>query len=139
VFPRLIDMGIRPAILSGNVLAVVAQRLVRRLCPHCKEAYPPDDAERQLLGEPAPDRLYRARGCAQCAFKGYRGRLPLMELLLMDDGLDEAVLRGATPRELAALASERGWRGLAEDGFDRVREGATSLAEIGRVVNLGRR
>ncbi len=139
VFPRLIDMGIRPAILSGNVLAVVAQRLVRRLCPHCKEAYPPDDAERQLLGEPAPDRLYRARGCAQCAFKGYRGRLPLMELLLMDDGLDEAVLRGATPRELAVLAGERGWRGLAEDGFDRVREGATSLAEIGRVVNLGRR
>jgi type II secretory ATPase GspE/PulE/Tfp pilus assembly ATPase PilB-like protein len=62
-----------------------------------------------------------------------------METLLMDETLDEAVLQGATPRELAALASERGWRSLAEDGLDRVRGGDTSLAEIRRVVDLTRR
>lgn len=139
VFPRIEDMGIRPAILAGNIVAVVAQRLVRRLCPHCKEAYSPDEAERHLLDDNAPERIYRAKGCTHCAFKGYRGRLPLMELLLMDATLDEAILRGATPRELAGLASERGWRNLAEDGLERVRHGETSLDELSRVVNLARR
>ena len=139
VFPRLVDMGIRPAIIAGNVVAVVAQRLVRRLCPHCKEAYAPDESERQRLDDDAPDRLYRAKGCIHCAFKGYRGRLPLMELLPMDETLDEAILRGATPRELATLAAQTGWRNLAEEGLDRVRAGDTSLAEISRVVNLSRR
>jgi type II secretory ATPase GspE/PulE/Tfp pilus assembly ATPase PilB-like protein len=139
VFPRLEDMGIRPAILAGNIVAVVAQRLVRRLCPHCKEAHSPDEAERRLLDNNAPERIYRAKGCTHCAYKGYRGRLPLMELLLMDATLDEAVLRGATPRELASLAAQRGWRNLAEDGLERVRNGDTSLAEISRVVNLDRR
>jgi len=139
VFPRLVDMGIRPAIIAGNVVAVLAQRLVRRLCPHCKEAYQPDDAERQRLDHRVPERIYRAKGCAQCAFKGYRGRLPLLELLPMDATLDEAILRGATPRELANLAAQRGWRNLAEEGLERVRAGDTSLAEISRVVNLSRR
>jgi type II secretory ATPase GspE/PulE/Tfp pilus assembly ATPase PilB-like protein len=137
VFPRLTDMGIRPALLAGNVLAVIAQRLVRRLCPACKEAHAPDEAERDLLGSDAP--IHRARGCVHCAYKGYRGRLPLMELLLMDEELDEAVLRGATPRELAALAEQRGWRRLLEDGLDHVRAGETSLDELGRVVDLARR
>jgi type II secretory ATPase GspE/PulE/Tfp pilus assembly ATPase PilB-like protein len=139
VFPRLEDMGIRPAILAGNIVAVIAQRLVRRLCPHCKEPHSPDEAERRLLDNNAPAQIYRAKGCTHCAFKGYRGRLPLMELLLMDATLDEAILRGATPRELAGLAAQRGWRNLAEDGLERVRNGDTSLAEISRVVNLAKR
>ncbi len=139
VFPRLVDMGIRPTILAGNVVAVVAQRLVRRLCPDCKQPYSPGAEELAVLGEPAPDLIHRAQGCPRCAFKGYRGRMPLMELLLMDEDLDEAVLRGATPRELAELAAARGWRRLAEDGLDRVRGGDTSLAEIVRVVDLARR
>jgi type II secretory ATPase GspE/PulE/Tfp pilus assembly ATPase PilB-like protein len=138
VFPRLEDMGIRPAILAGNIVAVVAQRLVRRLCPHCKEAYSPDEAERHLLADSVPDLIYRPKGCSHCAYKGYRGRMPLIELLLMNAALDEAVLRGATPRELANLAAQQGWRNLAEDGLDRVRSGATSLSEVGRVVNLSK-
>jgi type II secretory ATPase GspE/PulE/Tfp pilus assembly ATPase PilB-like protein len=137
VFPRLVDMGIRPAILAGNVVAVISQRLVRRLCPHCKEAYAPDQAEQALLN--APGKIFRSKGCGHCANKGYRGRLPLVELLLMDEDLDEAILRGATPRELADLAAERGWKRLAEDGLERVRTGDTSLAEISRVVDLARR
>ncbi|MBU1665873.1 MAG: Flp pilus assembly complex ATPase component TadA, partial [Gammaproteobacteria bacterium] len=139
VFPRLVDMGIRPAILAGNIVAIIAQRLVRRLCPKCKEGHAPDTDEREALGESIPELVYHPRGCAHCADKGYKGRFPLMETLLMDEALDEAVLRGATPRELAALASERGWRSLGEDGLDRVRTGDTSLAEISRVVDLARR
>ncbi len=139
VFPRLVDMGIRPAILAGNVVAVVAQRLVRRLCPHCRRSYAPKPEEAALLGEPAPTRIFKARGCIHCAYKGYKGRLPLMELLLLDGDMDEALLRGATPRELADLASTKGWRPLADDALDRVRAGDTSLAEILRVVDMARR
>jgi type II secretory ATPase GspE/PulE/Tfp pilus assembly ATPase PilB-like protein len=139
VFPRLVDMGIRPPILAGNILAVIAQRLVRRLCPQCKFPYSPDADELALLDQRAPDTLYRARGCSHCAYKGYKGRLPLMELLLMDEALDEAVLRGATPRELAELASARGWRPLADEALEQVRAGDTSLAEIARVVDMTRR
>ncbi|MEW5789735.1 MAG: ATPase, T2SS/T4P/T4SS family [Pseudomonadota bacterium] len=139
VFPRLVDMGIRPAILAGNVVAVVAQRLVRRLCPHCKRAYAPKEDELALLNHQAPTRIYKARGCIHCAYKGYKGRLPLMELLLLDGDLDEAILRGATPRELADLAGQKGWKRLAEDGLERVRSGDTSLAEIRRVVDMARR
>jgi len=73
----------------------------------------------------------RAMGC--------KGRLPLMELLLLDGDMDEALLRGATPRELADLASTKGWRPLADDALDRVRAGDTSLAEILRVVDMARR
>lgn len=139
VFPRLIDMGIRPSILAGNVVAVIAQRLIRRLCPHCKRAYIPKEDELALLDHHSPAKIFKARGCIHCAYKGYRGRLPLMELLLMDEDLDEAILRGATPRELADMASQRGWKRLAEDGLDRVRSGDTSLAEIKRVVDMARR
>ncbi len=139
VFPRLIDMGIRPAILAGNIVAIIAQRLVRRLCPHCKEGHPPDAEECEAFGDDIPERIYRPSGCAHCANKGYKGRFPLMETLLMDETLDEAILRDATPRELATLAGERGWRSLSEDGLDRVRAGDTSLAEISRVVDLHRR
>ncbi len=139
VFPRLVDMGIRPAILAGNVVAVIAQRLVRRLCPHCKRPYSPSEEELALLEHRAPESIYKARGCIHCAYKGYRGRLPLMELLLVDGDMDEAILRGATPRELADLASARGWKRLAEDGLERVRNGDTSMAEIRRVVDMARR
>ncbi|MCU0841340.1 MAG: GspE/PulE family protein [Thiobacillaceae bacterium] len=139
VFPRLLDMGIPPGILSGNVIGVIAQRLVRRLCPHCKEAHAPDEADRRWLGMDAQGTVYRAVGCVHCAFKGYRGRLPLMELLLIDEELDAALGRGATARELADLAAGRGFRPLALDGIRRVLSGETSLAEVARVVDLARR
>ena len=137
VFPRLLDMGIPPGILAGNIIAVIAQRLVRRLCPHCKAAYEPGPEERHWLGE-AVGTVYRAVGCVHCAYKGYRGRLPLMELLRVDDAIDAAIARNATVRELGELATARGLRPLAADGLRRVRAGETSLAEVARVVDLTR-
>jgi type II secretory ATPase GspE/PulE/Tfp pilus assembly ATPase PilB-like protein len=139
VFPRLVDMGIHPTIMAGNIVAVIAQRLVRRLCPHCKHAYSPTPDELAILNNQSPPMIYRAKGCIHCAYKGYRGRLPLVELLLMDEDMDEAILRGATPRELADMAAVRGWKRLAEDGLERVRSGDTSLTEIGRVVDMAKR
>jgi len=138
VFPRLSDIGIQPGILSGNIIGVIAQRLVRKLCPHCKEAYAPDADEARILGlepEAAPP-IYRATGCPACGYKGYRGRLALIELLRLDPELDELVANHAPLHEIRRAAFEHGYRPLAEDGVQRVKDGVTSLAEVARVVDL---
>jgi len=137
--PRLLDIGILPDILAGNVIGIVAQRLVRRLCPACREARPAHDYEMRLLGLTLPSErplLHEARGCPQCDFQGYRGRMAIMELLRMDPELDELVARRATAREIREAASRKGFRPLADDGARRVLEGATTLDELCRVVNL---
>jgi len=137
-FPRLLDIGIQPDIMAGNIIGVIAQRLVRVLCSHCKEAYVPMPEERALLG-PSGDSasfLYRPVGCKNCFNKGYRGRTPIMELLTMDADMDELVARRATAKELRAEAVSKGFRSLAEEGLDRVLDGTTSLAEVARSVDL---
>ena len=123
VFPRLMDIGIQPGILSGNIIGVIAQRLVRKLCPHCKEAYTPDEHEARILGaDPAqPPQIYRAAGCPACSHKGYKGRLALIELLRMDPTLDELVANHAPLHEIRRAAFEHGYHPLAEDGIQRVR------------------
>jgi type II secretory ATPase GspE/PulE/Tfp pilus assembly ATPase PilB-like protein len=138
VFPRLLDIGIQPGILAGNIIGVVAQRLVRRLCPQCKQAYTPDDAEARILGwqEAGQPKIFQATGCPACDGKGYRGRMALIELLRMDNELDEVVARNAALHEIRRSAMERGYHPLAEDGIRRVLEGLTSLAELARVVDL---
>jgi type II secretory ATPase GspE/PulE/Tfp pilus assembly ATPase PilB-like protein len=137
--PRLLDTGVAPHIMSGNIIGVIGQRLVRKLCVHCKQEYDPSRFERQLLrlgvGSEAPP-VYRAVGCRHCDHVGYRGRLALMELLRFDGEIDELVARGATTRELLKHARSKGYRTLADDGVRRVLEGVTSMDEIGRVLDL---
>jgi type II secretory ATPase GspE/PulE/Tfp pilus assembly ATPase PilB-like protein len=137
-FPRLLDIGIQPDIMAGNIIGVIAQRLVRVLCPHCKEAYAPSAEERLLLGQAAESvsYLYRSVGCKQCDNKGYKGRTAMMELLVMDSDLDELVARRATVKELRAAAMARNFRPLANEGLQRVVDGTTSLAEVSREVDL---
>ena len=142
VIPRLLDIGVLPDIMAGNIIGVVAQRLVRKLCPHCKKPYKPEAHETRLLGladDAPPPTLYRASGCEHCEYQGYRGRQAIMELLRMDADLDELVARRATNREIKQAALAKGFRTLAEDGLRRVREGSTSLEEVGRVVDLTER
>lgn len=139
--PRLQDIGISTEIMAGNIIGVVAQRLARVLCPHCKEAYQPAPEELHLLGPIAVEsaqesKIYRAVGCAHCHHKGYRGRIALMELLFIDSDLDELIARHATMREIRDAAVSKGFKTLAEDGVRRVLEGSTSLAEVSRVVDL---
>lgn len=137
-FPRLLDIGIQPEIMAGNIIGIIAQRLVRVLCSRCKEAYAPSHEERMLLGT-AADRasfLYRPVGCKQCGNKGYQGRTPIMELLVMDSDLDELVARRATAKELRAEAVSKGFHSLAEEGINRVIDGVTSLAEVARTIDL---
>ena len=139
-FPRLLDIGILPDIIAGNVIGVIAQRLVRVLCPHCKVAYQPSGDEQRLLGIAAgrTTTLYQARdgGCKHCNGRGFRGRTAVMEILPMDGDLDELVARRATGRELRRLAGEKGFRSLAQEGAARVLDGITSVAELARSVDL---
>jgi general secretion pathway protein E/type IV pilus assembly protein PilB len=137
-FPRLLDIGIQPDIMAGNIIGIIAQRLVRVLCPHCKEAYVPSPEERLLLGELAESvtYLYRPVGCRQCDNKGFKGRTAIMELLVMDSDLDELVARRATVKELRAAAAAKNFRTLAREGLRRVADGTTSLAEVSREIDL---
>jgi type II secretory ATPase GspE/PulE/Tfp pilus assembly ATPase PilB-like protein len=140
-FPRLFDIGILPDIIAGNVIGIIAQRLVRMLCTHCKEAYGPSKEERQLLGltPDANTKIYRPTGCKHCNFRGYRGRTAIMEILRMDTDLDELVARRATAKEIRTLAVENGFRPLVEEGIARILDGSTSIAEVARSVDLTQR
>jgi type II secretory ATPase GspE/PulE/Tfp pilus assembly ATPase PilB-like protein len=137
-FPRLLDIGIQPDIMAGNIIGVIAQRLVRMLCTHCREGYVPTPEERKVLGKGATDveQIFRPVGCARCNNKGYKGRSSVMELLVMDGELDELVARRATAKEMRAAALANNFRPLAEEGVARVLDGTTSLAEVSRAVDL---
>ncbi len=140
--PRLLDIGILPDIMAGNIIGIVAQRLVRRLCPHCKTHYRAEAHEARLLGTtgntPHPP-IFRPSGCEHCDFQGYRGRLAIMEILRMNADIDELVARRSTAREIRRLAEQQGFISLADDGLRRVLDGSTSLEELGRVVDLTER
>ena len=137
--PRLLDIGMLPDIMAGNIIGVIAQRLIRKLCPHCKESFQADAIERKLLGlaVDAPEvTIYRAVGCDQCQHQGYAGRLSIMEMLKLNSQLDDLIARRATASELKAKAISMGFRPLVEDAVRRVLDGSTSLDEISRVVDL---
>ncbi len=137
--PRLLDIGILPDIMAGNIIGVVAQRLIRKLCVHCKTPYQAESGELRLLGisadAPRPV-VYRPCGCERCDFQGYRGRIAIMELLRVNADMDELIARRATAREMRKLAFDIGFRTLADDGLRRVLDGSTSIEELGRVVDL---
>ncbi|HMW18837.1 MAG TPA: GspE/PulE family protein, partial [Accumulibacter sp.] len=138
--PRLLDIGILPDIMAGNIIGIIAQRLVRRLCVHCKIPYQAEAHEARLLGSLAEGNarpvIYRPEGCERCDFQGYRGRLAIMELLRVTGDMDELIARRSTVREMRQLAIQQGFTTLADDGLRRVLDGTTSLEEVGRVVDL---
>lgn len=138
--PRLIDMGVRADMLTGNVIGIVSQRLVRKLCNDCKQPYDATEPERHILGLGTTDSctLYRAVGCKVCKGAGYRGRTSIMELLRFDHGLDDLVARSARNNEITDYARKQGFTSMAEDGLARVASGDTSLEEVARVVDLTR-
>jgi general secretion pathway protein E/type IV pilus assembly protein PilB len=137
--PRLLDIGVLADIMAGNIIGIIAQRLVRKLCLHCKTPYQAEAHEARLLGGPASGPravIYRPCGCERCDFQGYRGRLAIMELLRINGDMDELIARRSTVREMRQLAIQQGFRTLADDGLRRVLDGSTSIEELGRVVDL---
>ena len=137
--PRLLDIGIKADVMAGNIIGIVAQRLVRKLCVQCKEPYVASNFECLLMDEEhmaQPPTVFRAKGCDVCENTGYKGRLALMEVLRISDDLDELIATRATRREIEQMALSKGFRLLADDGIRRVLEGMTSLDEISRVIDL---
>ena len=131
---RLRDMGVESYLLASTLTGIVAQRLVRKLCTHCREAYDPDAAELELLGLPAntDTKLYRAKGCSHCKQLGYEGRTGIYELVMVDDALRRLIHDDARESDMAGHAFDQR-KTLFENGVDLVMNGTTSLSEVLRV------
>ncbi|NTU60675.1 MAG: Flp pilus assembly complex ATPase component TadA, partial [Deltaproteobacteria bacterium] len=140
-FTRLIEMGVEPFLVSSSILAVVAQRLVRVLCRHCKEAYEPSEKTLQRLGLTPADltlgHLFRPAGCAHCMQTGYRGRTGIYELLKVDGEIRELLMRNSDSSSLKKSAQSRGMLSLREDGVRKAILGITSAEEVLRVTQEG--
>jgi len=132
---RLENMGVQPYLLSNSVIGLVAQRLVRVLCDHCKEKHLADEYECEFLkADPVnPPEIYRAVGCEHCAYDGYRGRLGIYELVEIDDTLRRLIHSGASELDLEEHARAQA-TGIREDGRDKVLGGLTTIDEVLRVT-----
>ncbi len=141
-FPRLLDIGVLPDIMTGNIIGVISQRLIRLLCPHCKIEKEPDEIESKLLDievDSNRHRIYDADGCNLCDNTGYKGRVAIIEALRINTELDEQIAKRATLGELKATAKRTGYITLADDAVRYVLEGRTSLTEVSRVIDLTQR
>ncbi len=138
VFSRLADMGIPHEMMAGNIIGIIAQRLVRKLCPHCKIAKQPTVEESKILHLPPNSaiNIFKATACKNCNSTGYKGRIAIMELLRIDAEMDSLISRSAYLDELKAAASAAGLVSLAEDGLQKVLDGITSIEEVMRVIDL---
>jgi general secretion pathway protein E len=135
---RLVDMGIEPYLLTSSVTAILAQRLIRRVCPHCREVYEPTDFEQRLLAEYQRDRqghvVYKGRGCPECLNTGYLGRIGIFELLTLNSKIRHMVQDKASSEDIKAEAIRDGMLTLRHDGVKRALAGDTSISEIVRVT-----
>jgi len=135
---RLIDMGIEPFLVSTAVQAIIAQRLVRLLCPHCKETYEPEEAQWAELGSSreVAGPIFRADGCEKCLETGYRGRTGIYEFLLLSEAIKGLVLKTSDANQINKAARAEGMASLREDGINKVMEGRTTISEVLRVTQL---
>ncbi len=134
---RLLDMGVEPFLVSSSIGGILAQRLVRKICKDCREAYDPDPSQlpSDLQLQPG-DKLYRGTGCRECRHSGYRGRFGIFELVMMDDEMREIVVRRGSAGEMFKLARQKGLKTMREDGFMKALRGDTTLEEIVRVTKI---
>ncbi len=132
---RMEDMGVEPFLLSSSLLGVLAQRLVRTLCPHCREGHLPNDDERKLLNLTTDSQqvIYRAVGCAECNFKGYKGRTGIHELITVDDNVRALIHEGKGEQSIEKFIRQT-TPSIRHDGFDKVISGVTTLEEVVRVT-----
>jgi len=128
---RLIDMGIEPFLVASSLSTVLAQRLVRVICPHCKESYAP---ERDYPGIQVPPMLYRGRGCEKCFNLGTIGRIGIYELLPIDSEICSMIIRRTPAGVIKEYAISKGMKTLREDGLEKVRQGVTTIEEVLRVT-----
>lgn len=131
---RLVDMGVEPFLITSTVRSVLAQRLVRTICKKCKKEYAPPDAQIAEIGLSKEKlkgvKFYKGEGCSECNGSGYKGRTGIYELFLMDDKVRELVVKRASTSLIRKAACEAGMKTLREDGFNKIKEGITTLEEV---------
>lgn len=137
--PRLLDIGVLPDIMTGNIIGIISQRLIRLLCKHCKKETISDEVDSKLMMINEPVKIYEAAGCEHCENTGYRGRVAVIEALVIENDLDELIAKRATLGELKECAKKSGYKTLADDAIRVVLEGKTSLREVSRVIDLTQR
>ncbi len=146
-FPRLIDLGVNPQVIGSAINIMLGQRLVRIICDDCHETYPATPAETELLKRilanypgglsvPDPLALHRGRGCPACGETGFRGRLGIFEAIIVDEAVEEVVIRDPREHIILEAAKPQGIPTMIEDGGRKVLDGITSLPELMRVVDL---
>jgi len=135
---RLIDMGIEPFLVTSSIVAIIAQRLVRVLCPHCKEIYTPDeetlanlDLDQSVLRD---NTFYRKKGCNLCMQTGFHGRSAIFEIMVVDDNIKRLVLKTSDATQINELAIKQGMITLRQDGIQKVMAGVTTTEEVLRVT-----
>ena len=134
---RLVKMGVEPYMVSSTLIAVINQRLAKRICPHCREEYflPKDSPYRKVLHCGDRDvKLYRGKGCKKCNGEGYKGRVAIQEFLVMNDELAEILDRGGTTLEIEQAAIRNGMKKIQDDGIEKALQGITTLDEVHRTV-----
>lgn len=131
---RLIDMGVEPFMVASSILGVVAQRLVRKICPNCKYPCPPEEAEVVFAGIKPDEVVYSGRGCEQCNHTGYRGRVAIFEVLAVSPSLQRLILKRPSAEDLRQTSIKEGMITLKEDGIQKALAGITTLKEIMRVA-----
>ena len=137
--PRLLDMGVEPFLLPPALIAIIGQRLIRRLCHGCKVERLDAEVVLQAAGMSVPPgvapRLWQGKGCELCGGTGYRGRIGIFEILAFDEQFHEPLLHGPDLQEIRRLAQEAGMRTMVEDGIDKALEGKTTVEEVLRVIH----
>ncbi len=134
---RLLSMGIDPYLIASSVLGILAQRLVRQLCPQCKELVSLDQKLEKWVPKDAKTQahqVFTAKGCKRCRETGYFGRFPISEILTPNDTIRDLIMKGMADREILNVARKAGMKTIFEDGIDRVLQGLTTLDEVTRVV-----
>lgn len=138
---RLEDMGVERFLVASSLVAILAQRLVRRVCPQCRQTFQMDDEQRMLLAREmvlSPDEIAptyaRGTGCKECAGSGYRGRLGIFEFLLVDEAIQREIVRGSDRNDIFRTAMQQGMVSLRMDGMDKVKNGVTTYEEVLRVT-----
>lgn len=134
---RLVDIGVEPYMISSALRGVVSQRLVRKICPHCRKAYTPTEEEKRMVGIPENEDVtfYKGEGCQECGRTGYRGRRGVFEILTLDAALRREVANNASSEELTKTALENGFVTMKDNCRRLVLEGVTTVAEAAKAIN----
>jgi len=136
--PRLVDIGIPPHLLSGSLICVIAQRLLRKLCIKCREEREVTEEEARIFGVDFNEKrtVFHHKGCEDCMHTGYKGRIAAQEIFPVDKGLDELISIGSTRKAMVQYAAEKGFVPMMQDGITKVLKGITDLDELIRTVDL---